>query len=184
MRFDEHNLFHPGASISTTMATTTSALVDNLAGEFQNLDTVYFTDKDAYIKIGLGSDEAYSRFGKWSEVVKVVDALFKREVFDKQRPQWLEAGCLFISLCIYRATLERKLGEPFRNVWMGGEILSPVRAVDYLGFARRCFNSGLPYPVCVRIPLEKWMNCQSDLGVCVSQAERLKTSALELYRTT
>jgi hypothetical protein len=157
--------------------------VNTLASEFQNLNTVHFTDEDALPKISLGHDEMISWFGDWSEPVKLANTLFRKEVFNEQRPMWIEAGCLFIALCIHRATLEQNRGEPFGHEWgVNGAYQAPVRAIDYLGFARFCFNSGLSYPAGVRIAPNVWRDCLLDLGICISQAKLMETSALELYQ--
>ena len=125
----------------------------------------------------------YSSYGKWKEVMKVTNTLFGKEVFNQEQ-RWLEAGCLFVALSQYRAKLELDRGEPFPNEWMNGRFLSPVKAYHYLGFARRCFNSGFKYPARVEIPPQLWMDCQSDLQVCISQAETARAEALEVYSSS
>lgn len=155
--------------------------MNSLASGIPTLNTVYFPDKDVLDTIYSGFDETNSWFGKWSEPVKVANALFGRAVFDDCNEQWFGAGRLFIALCIYRATLEQNRGEPFPTECVDGKTLWPVSATIYLGFARRCFNSGLSWPTGVRISLQEWKTCQSDLGFCISRAKKMEVEAFKHY---
>ncbi|UKZ53204.1 hypothetical protein TrVGV298_006996 [Trichoderma virens] len=110
------------------MATTEAYFGNSPASEFKNLNTVHFIDKEAFIKINHGLDETDSWFREWSEPVKVANALFRKGVFNEQRPRWTEAGCLFIALCIHRTNLEQNLGKPFGNESVNGALQRPVRS--------------------------------------------------------
>lgn len=79
--------------------------------QLDSLRIVYFVDDDAFTKIEFGYDEMYSWYGTWEDVRKVANTLFETIIFTGKR-RWLEAGCLFIDLCIRRAELEHSEG-PF-----------------------------------------------------------------------
>ncbi|KAK7419153.1 hypothetical protein QQX98_003492 [Neonectria punicea] len=145
--------------------------------EFENLDTVYIRDMQAYIKVKCGWNEVFSWYGEWSEVTKATNCLFGREIFNDQ-PNWLEAGCLFTNLCVHRANLEKERGKCFRDKCAAEGSCSLVKTGDYLTYARRCFNTGLSYPLGVRIPGGENLG---DLDVCISHAERIRAEAQELY---
>jgi hypothetical protein len=151
----------------------------------KGVDFIYLS-RDAYIRLGTGSDPIYSRFEDWGKVVDLTDSLFGKGVvnFDKRQPLWLHAGILFTDICIEQC--KRQAHQPLpENTRRGNDIISPTGPYEYLGYARRCFNTGLCEAGSeegVYISKEDWLACQRgyapvhnpDWGLCQSLAEGIK----------
>jgi hypothetical protein len=135
-------------------------------------DFVYLPRK-AQGKLGAGRDALYSRYANWSEVVILTSSLFGKNIgFTEDTPDWLRAGCLFARICIQQCqNLSTK--ELPGNITRGETIVGPTYPHEYLGYARRCFNSGLAQAnsyAGVEISRDDWSSCQGKM--CIYPIQR------------
>lgn len=171
--------------------------VNDILSDIKSSNLIYLSH-DAFITLGTGSDPIYSRFENWDTTFRLIKSILPSQPIkiQKAQPSWSFAGALFAEICIRlckefegKAVLE--LPEAIRR---GSDFVSPNYPHLYLGYARRCFNSGLLEAgshACVSIDSEDWMNIQTtysypirngDWSLCQSIAERIQQEGCDLLQ--
>ena len=100
---------------------------------------------------------------------------------EEEEKDWQGAGRLFVALCIIRT--ERKL-DPERG-FSFSELTDPravrrVSAAHYLGYALRCFNSGLRNRG-INMNDKAWIRCQKNRPICPLYAKILEAADSEIH---
>jgi hypothetical protein len=123
---------------------------------------------------------------EWSSVVDLVESLFGTEVigFKREMPRWQYAGILFADICIQQCTIQEEESNKPKVIFKQGRYISPTGPHEYLGYARLCFNSGLPpfkiFEEGIMISKEDWLACQRNLKHCKNFAKQVKSHGQEL----
>ncbi|OAQ73860.1 hypothetical protein VFPPC_01468 [Pochonia chlamydosporia 170] len=184
---------------------------ERLVGDLDIKRLIWVPDKFAEPKLRTRDPEARIYPVSWKIVVQVTTAIFGRPIFTNEKIKSLEAGCLFVALCLRRAGIEdptEGFGYKWRSEILGCEIADkensdhrPIRADEYLGFAWVCFLSGLadyraeePVPQLKEIPEKTWLKMVEGLqpGVaeevvkkaqklCIETAKNLRNDAFEKF---
>jgi hypothetical protein len=155
-----------------------------------NADFVYLP-QEANDILWTGIDPLYSSYEKWSKVVTLTNLLFGKHIgFIKETPDWLRAGCLFARICIQQCQdLKTKELLPDKVITRGKEDILPTYPYVYLGYARRCFNSGLGDHRGVEISRDDFRRCQKTYTgpirsehwkLCGDLADKMNTKGQEL----
>lgn len=144
----------------------------------------------------------YSTSEEWDRVVELTTILLGQDTagtvtfqsFHQTSPNWLQAGFLFAEICIRMC--KRQAGKAFpETIWPNGRPIDPTQPHDYLGYTRRCFNSGLcrmGSDSSISIPAKDWLKCQPsysprgnpDLELCARLAEAMRREAYALFKNS
>lgn len=143
-----------------------------------------FLNQKAYITICRGMGDKYDYYASWEEVTELTNFIFQKKMLgeEEEDEDWQGAGRLFLALCIIRT--ERN-PDPERGFSLLEQFPDPravrqVTAAHYLGYALRCFNSGIS-DVGISMDDQSWLRCQSDQSLCPLYAKMFEGMTSEMY---
>ena len=157
-------------------------------------DFVYLSNKAKTILWQNTTEPMKPHSEEWPNVVTLTNLLFRKDIgFAKETPDWPRAGCLYATICIQQCKKmsTKELPEP---MFLNGELIIPTYPHEYLGYARRCFNSGFTQAgiyADVEISKDNWKKCQRsypnptrlpDLNLCKNLANTINTEGQRLLQ--